>query len=90
MKFDQIMDEIVIKLSILNIEYIIHDIDEHKIEYSSGSKFWWRSEKLHRDEKSPQGAGSAVEYANGDKFYYLDDKLYLEKDYNSLIKQRQK
>ena len=42
------------------------------IEYATGSKFWYRNGKFHRED------GPAIEYPNGTKRWYLNDKLHRE------------
>jgi hypothetical protein len=41
-------------------------------EYGSGTKKWYLSDKLHRED------GPAIEYADGDKFWFINDKRHRE------------
>jgi hypothetical protein len=40
--------------------------------YDNGTKFWYRGDKLHRED------GPAIEYAHGGKSWYRDGKLHRE------------
>ena len=51
-----------------------HREDGPAIEWTDGSKFWYRNGKLHRED------GPAIEYANGSKYWRLNGKEYTEED----------
>ena len=46
--------------------HITYDIKE----YDNGDKFWYKNEKLHREN------GPARDYADGDKFWYKNGKCH--------------
>jgi len=48
----------------------LHRIDGPAVEYTSGTKFWYKEGRLHRTD------GPAIEHANGDKFWFQDEKLH--------------
>jgi len=62
----------------------LHRLDGPAIEYSDGSKLWYKEEKQHRTD------GPAVEYAHGDKFWYILDKMLKEKGFNLWIQRIKK
>ena len=61
-----------------------HREDGPAIEYSNGSKVWYRHGKWHRED------GPAIEYSSGEKFYYLEDIHYSEEEYWKKIKELKK
>ena len=46
--------------------------DGPAIEYSSGTKEWYKNGKLHRE------GGPAAEHSDGSKFWYIDGKHHRE------------
>jgi hypothetical protein len=44
--------------------------ESRMIEYSNGSKAWWKNHRLHRLD------GPAFIYGNGDKVWYIDGKIH--------------
>ena len=57
-----------------------HREDGPAIEWTDGSKFWYRNGKLHRED------GPAIEYANGSKYWRLNGKEYTEEEFNRATK----
>ena len=49
---------------------LIHRVDGPAIEYTDGTKHWYRHGKRHREN------GPAVELASGEKYWYFDHKLH--------------
>ncbi len=50
--------------------YIKHREDGPAVEYASGTRVWYRDDKVHRED------GPAKEYSNGSKSWYLNDIIY--------------
>ena len=50
----------------------LHREDGPAVEWTSGTKCWYRDGKCHRED------GPAVEYAAGAKYWYRDRKLHRE------------
>jgi hypothetical protein len=48
--------------------------DGPAIEWSNGTKYWYRNDKLHRE------VGPAIEWANGNKSWYLHGERVTEND----------
>lgn len=48
----------------------LHRDDGPAIEYSDGTKLWWKNGKIHRDD------GPAVEYPSGDMVWYRNGYCY--------------
>lgn len=52
--------------------------------HTNGSKFWYLSNKLHRED------GPAVEWASGFKEWYLNDEELTETQYKSAMTKARK
>ena len=50
------------------------------IEYSDGSKVWYRNGQRHRED------GPAIEHYNGLKMWYLNDIKYTEQEYKKKMR----
>ena len=61
---------------------IYHCLDGPAIEWSSGSKFWYVDDKLHRLD------GPAIEWADGDKEWYVNGEYLTEEQFNTLSAQK--
>ena len=71
MKFDQIIEKVDIK-DCQNPDYesLIFNIEEEKVQYRNGNKYWYLNGKLHRAD------GPAVEFSDGSKFWYLNGECH--------------
>jgi len=58
----------------------LHEEDSQVLEFSNGSKFWYKKGRRHRID------GPAIEFSNGKKCWYLQNKHLKEKYFNSWIK----
>jgi len=56
----------------------LHRINGPAIEWSSGSKYWYRNDKLHRDN------GPAIEWSSGHKEWWINGIKYTEEEFNSV------
>ena len=57
------------------------DDDLPAIEYSNGTKYWYRDGLIHREN------GPAVEWYDGSKRYYLEGWWYSEEEYYEYMKE---
>jgi hypothetical protein len=58
-----------------NEEGKYHREDGPAVEYTDGSKLWFRDGKLHRED------GPATEYSDGEKYWYLNGVEYSEEEF---------
>ena len=59
-----------------------HREDGPAVEYSNGTRYWYKDGKRHRED------GPAVVSSDGSYFYYLEDKEYSEEAYWEEIEKR--
>jgi hypothetical protein len=59
---------------------VIHREDGPAIEYSDGTKAWYRNSLLHRED------GPAIEWADGGKRWYLEGVFYTEREFENLVR----
>jgi hypothetical protein len=69
----------------LNEDNEYHRLDGPAIEYSDGTKFWYKNDERHRED------GPAIEYANGNKEYWYNGEeinVYTDKEFKQYLKMK--
>jgi len=60
---------------------VLHRENGPAIEFSTGSKFWYKEGKRHRVN------GPAIEFVDGEKRWYIEDQEYTEEEFNKKIRE---